>query len=379
MKKALVVASVASMIDQFTIPNIIELQRLGYGVDVVANFDDGGSITKERAEKLRERLEAMGVRVIHVPIPRGPFAVCDIIRSYRIIRGLSRENGYGIMHCHSPIGGAVARLGTRRERKRRVTRVIYTAHGFHFYKGAPKKNWLLYYPVERLCARLTDVLITINREDYELAKNKLRAGRVEYIAGVGIDTKRFSCSEIDKSVKKESLGISADAPVVFSVGELNRNKNHEAVMRAVAKLDSCVHYVIAGKGALDAHLTELARELGISDRVHLIGYREDVAELYRMADVFAHPSYREGLPVSVMEAMASGLPIVASKIRGNVDLIKESGGFLLSPDDVDGFKNALEKILSDADMRKKMGDFNTVEARKYSYEAIEEAILGIYR
>lgn len=379
MKKALVVASVASMIDQFTIPNIIELQRLGYGVDVVANFDDGGSITKERASALKKRLEAMDVKVVNAPIPRGPFAVCDIIKSYRIIRGLSRENGYGIMHCHSPIGGAVARLGTRRERKRRVTRVVYTAHGFHFYKGAPKKNWLLYYPVEKICARFTDVLVTINSEDFEFAVRKLRAGRVEYIAGVGIDTERFSGAGVDKAAKKASLGIPTDAQVVFSVGELNRNKNHETVIRAVAGLDSHVHYVIAGKGALDTHLTELAKELGVSDRVHLIGYREDVAELYRMADVFAHPSYREGLPVSVMEAMASGLPIVASKIRGNVDLIKESGGFLLSPDDVDGLKNALEKILSDADMRKKMGDFNTVEARKYSYEAIEKAILGIYR
>lgn len=377
MKKALVAASVASMIDQFTIPNIKALIDLGYEVDVAANFEDGGSITEDRAKGLISRLEEMGARVINTPIPRGPLAFGKIIKSYRIIKRISRENKYGIMHCHSPIGGAVARLGVRKERKT-GTRVIYTAHGFHFYKGAPKKNWLLYYPVEKLCARFTDVLLTINREDYELAKRKLRAGRVEYVPGVGIDVEKFSSVAVDKAEKKASLGIPVDAPVIFSVGELNQNKNHEVILRALAKINTDAYYVIAGKGALEGELTKIALELGISERVHLLGYREDVAELYGIADVFAHPSYREGLPVSVMEAMASCLPIVASRIRGNVDLIKDEGGYLVAPCDVGGFAEALESVLSSSDKRAKMGAYNRAEAKKYSYEAIEKTILDIY-
>ena len=378
MKKALVAASVASMIDQFTIPNIKALIDLGYEVDVAANFEDGGSITEDRAKGLIARLEEMGARVINTPIPRGPLAFGKIIKSYRIIKRISRENKYGIMHCHSPIGGAVARLGVRGERKRVGTRVIYTAHGFHFYKGAPKKNWLLYYPVEKLCARFTDVLLTINREDYELAKRKLRAGRVEYVPGVGIDVEKFLSVSINKAEKKASLGIPEDAPVIFSVGELNQNKNHEVILRALAKINTDAHYVIAGKGALEGELTKIALALGISERVHLLGYREDVAELYHIADVFVHPSYREGLPVSVMEAMAAGLPVVASKIRGNVDLIMDEGGYLVAPCDVGGFAEALESVLSSSDKRAKMGAYNRAEAKKYSYEAIEKTILDIY-
>ena len=378
--RALIVASVASMIDQFNMPNILMLRELGYGVTVAANFDESGSITKDRADSLMRRLEELGVTVVNVPIPRRIFAIRDILKSYRILKRLSRENRYDLLHCHSPIGGALARFAVRKERRRGSTKTVYTAHGFHFYKGAPKKNWLMFYPVEKLCARLTDVLITINREDCDFAKRKLRAGRVEYIPGVGVDIDKISSVEVDKAAKKEFFGIPADSPLLLSVGELNENKNHELVLRALASVrDLRVHYAIAGKGNLERHLMSLSRELGLEDRVHLLGYREDVYEFYRIADVFVHPSYREGLPVSVIEAMASGLPVVASKIRGNEDLIEEGGGFLLSPKDEDGFADAIEKLISSGSLRRKMGEYNREAVRKYSTEPVCEALLEIYK
>ena len=379
MKRALIAASVASMIDQFNIPNILLLHELGYEVTVAANFDSGGSITEARAKDLIRRLESMGVKVVNVPIPRRITALGSIIKSYRILKKLSRKNGYDILHCHSPIGGAVARMAVRRERKRGMTKTVYTAHGFHFYRGAPKKSWLLYYPVEKFCAKITDVLITINREDYDLAKRKLRAGRVEYISGVGIDAEKISSVSVNKADKKKYFGIPADAPVVFSVGELNSNKNHESALRAIAQLENVhAHYVIAGKGDLFDRLIGLSRELGIEDRVHLLGYREDVLEIYKIADVFLHPSYREGLPVSVIEAMAAGLPVVASRIRGNVDLIDKDGGFLVEPWDIDGMSDSIDRILSNEKLRAEMGAHNAEAAKKYSTESVVELLRGIY-
>ena len=377
MKKALVVASVASMIDQFNIPNILLLQRLGYKVDVATNFTESGSITAERSAALVKRLEAMGVGTVNVPIPRSLTAVGAILKSYRMIKDLCRENKYEIMHCHSPIGGAIARFATRGSRKKNGTMTVYTAHGLHFYKGAPIKNKILFYPVEKVCARFTDVLITINGEDYELAKRKLRAGRVEYVPGVGIDTEAFAASSVDVSEKRREIGVPEGARLLLSVGEINANKNHRTVLEAVKRLgDESIHYAIAGKGALMDELKALADELGIGHRVHLLGYREDVRELYHASDVFVHPSYREGLPVSVMEAMASGLPVVASRIRGNVDLVKEGGGILVSPTDTDGFVEAIRAALTDGS---DMGRYNKNAIKDFSFDVVEKRLEEIYR
>ena len=344
-----------------------------------ALLDKGNTVdiaTNERDYSVPACYYEWGCNIYHIDTSRSPFSMGNF-SAIKQIKKIVSENGYDIVHCHTPIAAMCTRVACRQARKT-GTRVIYTAHGFHFYKGAPKKNWLLYYPVEKLCARFTDVLLTINREDCELAKRKLRAGRIEYVAGVGIDVEKFSSVSINKAEKKTSLGIPEDAPVIFSVGELNQNKNHEVILRALAKINTDAHYVIAGKGALEGELTKTALELGISKRVHLLGYREDVAELYHIADVFAHPSYREGLPVSVMEAMAAGLPVVASRIRGNVDLIKDEGGYLVAPCDVEVFAEALASVLSSSDKREKMGAYNRAAAQKYSYSKIEKTILDIY-
>ena len=161
--------------------------------------------------------------------------------------------------------------------------------------------------------------------------------------------------------------------------ELNKNKNHEKVLRAIAELKrDDVHYAIAGKGALADELTRLAEELGIAERVHILGYRDDVAELYGAADLFVHPSYREGLPVSVIEAMAAGLPVVASRIRGNVDLITEEGGRLVCPCNARGFAEAIDELLSDIEKSEKMGLHNREAAKNYSTEAVSELLLKLY-
>ena len=258
--------------------------------------------------------------------------------------------------------------------------MIYQAHGFHFYKGAPLKNWLLYYPIEKWLARYTDALITINREDHKLAQRKLhlrKGGRVYYVPGVGIDLMKFHQTTADRSAKRRELGIPEDAVLLLSVGELNKNKNHETIIRAIAQLD--VHYVIAGAGDLEQHLQDLIDTLGLGDRVKLLGYRTDVKALYDASDIFVFPSFREGLSMSVMEAMACGLPCVASEIRGNTDLLENSGGgFLCRAGDETSFRENIRRLATDSELRRKMGQDNLAAVQRFSLETVINEIRKIY-
>lgn len=373
--KALILASVASMIDQFNMQNIQLLLDHGYQVDVACNCKEGNTISDERVQSLIERLADKGVPVIHVPIPRKITDVKGITNSITQVKKMCDENQYNILHCHSPIGSVVARVAARDARKR-GTKVIYTAHGFHFYKGAPKQNWILFYPVEKICSKWTDVLITINKEDYTFAKKHMDAGRVEYIPGVGVDTKKFQLENFDRVSKRQELGIKEDDFLIFSVGELNQNKNQEVVVRAIAKLNNPrIHYFIAGKGDKADYLQELATQLNVN--LHLLGYRTDIVELLNTADLYAFPSYREGLSVALMEAMSAGLPCVASKIRGNTDLIEDGkGGYLVEPDDVNVFAMKIKTFV--LNRYTEMNSFNRERIKQFDISNVLDKLGQIY-
>lgn len=376
--KALVLASVASMIDQFNLPNISILQSLGYQVNVVADFTNPGTITEERATELNNKLINMGVRVFDIAIPRSINP--DLIKAaYIEVKKIITKEHYSLLHCHSPIGGAIARFVAHGERRKGL-KVIYTAHGFHFYTGAPLKNWLLYYPVEWLCAHWTDVLITINKEDYERAKKHMHAKRVEYVPGVGIDTKRFMNATVDRAAKRREIGVPEDATLLMSVGELNENKNHSVVIKALAKLnDKSVHYAIAGNGPLKASLEVLAESLGVGEQLHLLGYRRDVPELYKAADICMFPSIREGQGLAALEGMAAGLPIIASDNRGTRDILTDKVNALICRcDDVDGFIAAISRISTETALREKMAKANQSICTNYDVTIINKQMREIY-
>ena len=328
--KALMVASVASMIDQFNRENISLLQTMGYEVDVACNFEVGNTSSEERVKRFRQELQKQEVGTFQLPIPRKILAFSDMIQAYKQLKKMVEEKQYTLVHCHSPIGSVIARLACRKQRKKGL-KLIYTAHGFHFFTGAPKKNWLIFYPIEKIFARYTDILITICSEDYQRARKKKLGKNIVYSPGVGIDVDKVK--KIDKKAdKRQMLGIREKDILVLSVGELNQNKNHETIVRALKQLNRTdVHYVICGQGDKKEELERMAKQFGMEERLHLLGFRTDALEWMKVADLFAFPSYREGLPVSLMEAMAAGLPVVCSKIRGNVDLIKYGEGeYMLS-------------------------------------------------
>ena len=343
---------------------ISELVQEGHTVDIACN---------DSSSKVPEFYRELGCSVYSIQTTRSPLNKGNLT-AIKQLKRLVKENNYDIVHCHTPVAAMCTRIAGRKARKN-GTKIFYTAHGFHFYKGAPLKNWLIYYPVERLCSYWTDILITINQEDYIFAQKKMKARHIEYVPGVGIDLEKFSKASIDKRKKRQELGIPDGVKLLLSVGELNKNKNHETVLRAIADIPN-VYYIIAGRGVLQRHLQEIIDECGIEDRVKLLGFRKDIKELCEAADVFVFPSFREGLSVSVMEAMASGLPVVCSRIRGNTDLVDENGGMLFNPGRVDDCREAIEKLLA-LDL-KSLGRYNTVKIERFSYEKINEQLNEIY-
>ena len=381
MKRALVLASVASMIDQFNMPNIRLMKEMGYEVDVATNFLKGSTCSDEKIAALKQTLHEMNVRCFQIDFSRKVLNIGENIKAYKQTKKIIDENNYALIHSHSPIGGFLSRIAARNARKK-GTKMIYTAHGFHFYKGAPLMNWLIFYPIERISSRWTDVLVTITHEDYQLAQKKMYAKEVVYVPGVGIDTAVFAPKEgyaVTNALKREELGIPMEDTVMLSVGELNKNKNHEIVLRAMAQLGrKDLHYVIAGRGVLKEHLEQLAKELGVSNQLHLLGFRTDVKELFKMADFFAHPSFREGLSVAVMEAMANGLPVICTEIRGNTDLIEDNkGGYLFKPAEQETAYQALKNIM-ESPARKSMGLFNLKKAEGLDIKAVLEVMRQIY-
>lgn len=374
MKRAIIIASVASMIDQFNLENIKLLRYNNYHVDVACNFEKGSTCSDEVVASLKKILYDLNVHCYQIDFSRSIYNFRSNIKAYKQIRALSFSNKYDIVHCHSPIGGLIARVVFNKYRKK-GTYVIYTAHGFHFYKGAPIKNWALFYTVEKLLSNFTDALITINNEDYNLANERMKAKNVFLLPGVGIDISKFDGVYVNSDIKRGELGIPQRAYLILSVGELNDNKNHEAVIKALASLnDKEIHYIIAGQGDKYNYLEKLSDELGVSDRVHLLGFRRDVIELYKISDLYIHPSIREGLPVALMEAIAAKCPVTCSRIRGNIDLVREEYCF-----DPNNTNEIVERInYFKKSNIKDLVDYNYMNLRSFDVKCVLDKTAEIY-
>lgn len=314
-------------------------------------------------------------RWIQLPFERSPFSSANI-GVYRQLKALIDREDYALIHCNTPVGGVLGRLCSRTARKKGA-KVVYTAHGFHFFDGAPLKNWLLFYPVERLLSRFTDLLITMNGEDDRRAR-RFHARKTAMVNGVGVDLTRFE-ADVDRDAVRRELGLTQDTPVLITVGEHIPRKNHQTVLRTLALLDD-VHVLFCGTGEKEDELKALAKELGVENRAHFLGFRRDVPALLAASDVFLFPSLQEGLPVSQMEAMAAGLPCVVSDVRGNADLVQPGeGGFLRKPFDHEGFAEDIALLLGDPALREQMAQRNRRVIRDYSLEAVLEQMAALYR
>ena len=365
-KKVLFVATVLrGHILVFHLPYMRWFQEQGYEVHCCAGNDT------EQAAPVVPFCD----RYIDLRFERSPFSPRNAA-AYRQLKALIDAGDYALIHCHTPVGGMLARLAARDARKR-GTRVLYTAHGFHFYMGAPPLNWLLFYPAERMFSRMTDLLITINREDDARAR-RFHAGETALVSGVGIDLPRFN-APVDRAAVRAGLGLGAQDRVVITVGEHIPRKNHLACIDAVARLDG-VTLLFCGVGEQEAMLRAHAEALGVAARVRFLGFRRDVPALLHAADVFLFPSFQEGLPVSLMEAMAAGLPCVVSRVRGSSDLIGQGeGGYLCAPGDVPALAEGLRALVNDPALAAAMGARNRATAAAYALPAVLAQMAALYR
>ena len=380
MKRVLMLASVASMIDQFNMPNIVLLQKLGYEVDVACNFIEGNTCSDERVAELKQKLQDMHVHCYQIDFARNIKHMGQNMKALWQVEALMKQNTYEFCHCHSPIGGVVARIAGHRTR----TKVIYTAHGFHFYQGAPVMNWLVYYPVEKMLSRWTDVLITINHEDYKLAKKKFKMKKLTYVPGIGIDTQRECLSQKEKEEKRKELGIPQDAFLITNAAEFTPNKNQKTVIEAIEQLHNPnIYFVMCGIGQKKAELEQYVKEHGLEEHIRFVGFRNDLHEILQTSDCFVLSSFREGLSVALMEAMAEGLPVVCGRIRGNVDLIKDGkGGILVSPENKEDYEAAFRKLYEmkhkELAAFQRMGHINAENVKSFGRSAVERLMENVY-
>lgn len=378
MKKILIVSSVASMIDQFIMPNIELLKDHNVEVHVAANFEKGNTCSVEKIEKLKTKLELLDVTFYQINFDRNVFDLKNNMLAILQLMNITKSTKFDYIHSHSPIGGVCARIvGQLRKIK-----VIYTAHGFHFFKGAPIKNWLIYYPIEKILSNFTDTLITINLEDYTFARKKFPSDNIKYLPGVGIQTGiHFNSNRSMKSDIRKELCIPTESKVMLSVGELNQNKNHDFIIDSMCSSlsEDNVYYIICGQGEMYSYYINKIKDLKLEKKVFFLGFREDVKDIYKMADLFVFPSKREGLPVSIMEAMNNKLPVVCSNIRGNTDLIDENkGGIYIDLSNMGETSHKINDLLQDENSLDYFGEYNAKKIKKFDVKNINKMLLDIY-
>ncbi len=307
---------------------------------------------------------------------RSPFDK-DNIKAFKQLIKTIKNAHFDLIHTHTPVASILARLAAKKER-RVGTLVMYTCHGFHFHNAAPKKNWVLYYPIEKLMSRYTDYLVTINKEDYNRAKN-FYAKNVRYIPGVGVDIKKIKEARVDKKAYKKSIGIPEDCVMLLSIGEMIKRKNHQVIIKALGKLRrEDIYYVICGKGPLQDTLESLSESLGV--KTIFLGFRKDIPELCHTADISAFPSRTEGLGLAGIEAMAAGVPLVASNIHGILDyVIDGKTGYTYEPDDEEGFARGIDKLATNEELRLSMKEACLKAVEPFGINNALNKMWNIYR
>lgn len=365
MNKVLFTATVTGHITGFHTPYLKYFKEQGYEVHVASNGDEKIQFCDKHYK---------------LPFERSPFKKNNI-EAYKKLKKIINENNYQIIHCHTPVGGVLTRLAAKNARKK-GTKVIYTAHGFHFYKGAPLLNWLIYYPIEKVLANYTDCLITINEEDYRIANEKFRAKDVQLVHGVGVNKEKFDFEmrQEERNELRKSLGLKDSDFIIIQVGELNNNKNQTMSIEAMKKLiitNPDIHLLLVGKGGLEQFYREKIKGYNLEKNIHMLGYRADIPKLLKISDLLLSLSFREGLPVNVIEAMVSGLPIIVTNCRGNRDLAKEYlYGKIVENDDVDML---IRYIIENKEKKHEFVNFEKINIEKYTEVKIKEKMEWIYK
>lgn len=370
MSKKILITATELHLSQFWVPHIENFINHGFSVDIIC------SNVSNKVDLLNQKLGDLPVTIDVVDLARSPFKLSNL-NGYKQMKKLLVHREYDIIMTNEPVMGVVTRLAAKKYRKT-GTKVLYTAHGFHFFTGAPKLNWIVFYPIEKWLSKYTDALVTINTEDFNRAKRKFKAKNTYYIHGIGVNIDKLQIKDESKDIRSE-LKFNNNDFIVMSIGELNDNKNHQIVIRALGELrNDNIKYIICGKGEKLEHLRNLADECHVSNNVFFLGYRNDIAEIFRKADLFVFPSIREGLGLAPIEAMYCGLPVVASKIRGPIDfMITGKNGEMCDPYNCKQFAKAIKKIMNDPNLKKQYGAMGIQLSKPFCIDSVKNELFNI--
>jgi len=367
MKKVLFTATVDSHILAFHLPFLKYFKEKGYEVHVATNG--------------QEKIPFCDHKHV-VPFERSPLKKNNL-KAIKILKEILKKENFDIIHTNTPMGSVITRLAAKKARNK--PRVIYMAHGLHFYKGASLKNWLLFYPVEKYLSKYTDTLILINKEDYHLAKKKFKKCKnIEYVKGVGIDEKKFQnhWSLEEKKKLRKALGLSMNDFVLMYPAELNKNKNQMMLIKAMENLIKKypnIHLLLPGLDSLNGYYQKEVEKRNLKQNIHFLGFRKDIPDLLKITDLAVATSKREGLPVNIMEAITASLPIVATDVRGHRDLIENGkNGFLVPLNNVEEMENKVEILYKEKSIYKKMQQVNQKKQKEYKLEHILTDMKKIY-
>jgi len=363
--KILYVTTISNTINAFLIPHINYFYKNGHEIDICCNYHDNQPL----------KLDDREFKHINIMFNRNPLKN-NVLKLIKDMKKVVHDGNYDIVHVHTPIASFITRIACKNFKS---VRVVYTAHGFHFHRGSTILSWLIYYPIEKYLSKYTDQIITINSEDYNICKNKFGSNKCTLIHGVGIDIKKIeNTKHVDNF--REQIGVSSNSIIILSVGELNKNKNHYVVLKALNKLRHFdFHYYICGAGKLKTKYQKYIENNYLQNKVSLLGYRDDIYNFLQVADIFVFPSIREGLPVSIMEAMYFNLPIVCSSCRGNIDLLSKDNAVFISKNDYREYSTKISDLLNDKSKRNVIGSNNRRNLAEYTIESVLFKLNNVYK
>lgn len=370
MKKILYVTTISKTINAFLVPHIKYLIDQGDQVDVATNITD----------EINQELIHYKVKIFQIDFQRNPISLNNK-KAYDEIKKLQLKNRYDIVHVHTPVASFVTRLALRNEER---LKIVYTCHGFHFYKGSSIFSWMIFYPLEKLAAKWTDRLVTINSEDFEIAsKFKLRNnGQVSKMNGVGIDKERYIIENFNKNEYRKKLNLNKDDFVILVLAELNKNKNHIQLIKAMALLKDNypnIKAIFAGNGPLEEEVKKQIKEYGLEEKISLLGWRDDTTELINLSNVVGLFSKREGLGKCLLEGMICGKSVVATNTRGPRELIEHGvNGLMFDIDDINETSKAIEKIYIDKNLRNLFEKRVVKTSEKYLLDNVLNQLSCVY-
>ena len=364
-KKVLLLTTTDNMIWQFLIPHARFMQEHGATVECAC----------AKTGFWFDELAKMGFVMHEIPFTRSPFSIKNL-KGYKQLKKIVKENDINLIHCHQPVGGAMGRFAAKKFK----IPCIYTAHGFHFFKGAPLKNRIIFKTIEKYCSKFTTALVTMNNEDFENA-SKMKAKKAYQINGIGLDLKKYKKTEdFDKVTFKEELGVQKDEFVIVTVAEFIKRKNYATMLETIKELgDKNIKFLICGRGQQEQEIKNIIERDNLQEKVTILGYRKDVDKILQISDCFFLPSFQEGLTLSIIEAMTFGLPVITSTARGNRDLITDGvNGFVADPRDYKTFANKISILMDDKNLQKEMSKANKKDCQNYDISIVIEQMKKVY-